>query len=242
MTNHDPLLRIRGLQKSFGGLKAVDLDLDIGRGDLCCIIGPNGAGKSTLFKLLVGELRPTSGSIRFRETEICGLDSFRIARLGIRMKYQVPTLFEQLTPLENLVVAAEYCFGFQEAVARAHHALWRFNLESHANNPSAWLSHGTKQWLEIGMATISDPDLILLDEPTSGMTVEEMIKTLSLVQHLADQSTVVIVEHNMEFVRRLASRITVMHEGKIFADGSMQEIESHAGVRNIYLGNTAELC
>jgi ABC-type uncharacterized transport system ATPase subunit len=237
-----PLLQIRALKKSFGGLSAVDLDLDIARGELRCIIGPNGAGKSTLFKLLMGEIQPTSGSIWLRGNDICGLDSFQIARLGLRMKYQVPTLFEQLSPLENLVAAAEYRFGFHESVVRALHMLQKFELEEHANTPSAWLSHGAKQWLEIGMATISEPELVLLDEPTSGMTVDEMIRTLSLVQDLAMQSTVVIVEHNMEFVRRLGSRVTVMHRGKIFANGTMQEIESHAGVRDIYLGTNVELC
>jgi ABC-type uncharacterized transport system ATPase subunit len=236
MISTQPLLEIRGLKKSFGGLSAVDLDLDIGRGEVCSIIGPNGAGKSTLFKLLIGEIQPTSGSIRLCGKEICGLDSFRIARLGIRMKYQVPTLFEQLSPLENLVAAAEHRFGFHESVVRAFKLLRKFDLEEHANNPSAWLSHGAKQWLEIGMTTISEPQIVLLDEPTSGMTFDEMIRTLGLVHDLAKQSTVVIVEHNMDFVRRLASRVTVMHRGRIFANGTMQEIESHAGVREIYLG------
>jgi branched-chain amino acid transport system ATP-binding protein len=231
-----PLLEVRALSKLFGGLRAVDLDLDIGLGELRCIIGPNGAGKSTLFKLLMGEIRPTTGSIRLRGMEICGLDIHRIARLGVSIKYQVPTVFEQLSLIENLVAAAEYRFGFEQGVARAWETLRRFGLEEQAAKPAAWLSHGARQWLEIGMATISDPQLVLLDEPTTGMTVDEMIRTVGLVHDLATRSTVIIVEHNLEFVRRLGSRITVMHRGKIFADGTMQEIESDARVRDIYLG------
>lgn len=232
----EPILKTNMLTKYFGGLRAVHLNLSIEEGELRCLIGPNGAGKSTFFKLLTAVLKPSAGSIRFRNREIAYLDAFRIAQLGISIKFQVPSVFEQLTLLQNLHIAAERCFGFAGGHARAVRMLDAIGFAERASDLAAWLSHGQKQRLEIAMATIAEPALILLDEPTAGMSHEEIDRTVDLVKDLSRHSTVIVVEHNMDFVRRIARKVTVMHEGQVFAEGAMADIEANAGVRDIYLG------
>lgn len=232
----DPILSVHSLRRYFGGLRAVDLNLEVEQGELRCLIGPNGAGKSTFFKILIGGLQPNAGSVRFQGREISGLDAFRIARLGISIKYQVPSIFERLSVLENLHIAAEHRFGFADGRARAWRMLDLMEFEGRAEEPAAWLSHGQKQRLEIGMASIAEPALLLLDEPTAGMSPEEISWTVDFVEDLTKRSTVIVVEHNMDFVRRIARWVTVMHEGQIFAEGTMAEIEADASVRDIYLG------
>jgi ABC-type uncharacterized transport system ATPase subunit len=232
----EPILRVDALTKYFGGVRAVHLNLSVNEGELRCLIGPNGAGKSTFFRLLTGGLRPSSGHTRFRGREITDLDAFRIARLGISIKFQVASVFEELSVLQNLHTAAEFRFGKREGLRRAERMLGLVGLGSRADEPASWLSHGEKQWLEIGMASIADPSLILLDEPTAGMTVEEVKKTVELLRQLNDAATVIVVEHDMNFIRMIARRVTVMHQGEAFAEGSMEEIEANEAVRDIYLG------
>jgi ABC-type uncharacterized transport system ATPase subunit len=232
----EPILEVTALTKHFGGLRAVHLDLTVGAGELRCLIGPNGAGKSTFFRILSGGLRPSSGTVRFRGRDITGWDAFRIARLGMSIKFQVATVLEELSVLENLHLAAEFRFGNREGRRRAAEMLAVVGLAERADHPATWLSHGEKQWLEIGMASVGEPTLILLDEPTAGMTVEEVKKTVRLLKHLNETATVIVVEHDMNFIRMIARRVTVMHQGEVFAEGSMEEIESHVGVRDIYLG------
>jgi urea transport system ATP-binding protein len=231
-----PILTVEALTRYFGGVRAVHLDLVVEEGELRCLIGPNGAGKSTFFRLLTGGLRPTSGRVRFRDRVINGLDAFQIARLGISIKFQVASVFEQLTVRQNLHIAAEFRFGNREARRRAERMLSTVSLEARADEPVAWLSHGEKQWLEIGMASIADPALILLDEPTAGMTVEEVKKTGQLLKQMNETATLIVVEHDMNFIRMIARRVTVMHQGEVFAEGSMEELVENERVRDIYLG------
>jgi ABC-type uncharacterized transport system ATPase subunit len=238
----EPILRVRGLTRDFGGVRAVDLDLDVEERELRCLIGPNGAGKSTFLKILCGALKPSGGSVRFRGREIAGLDAFRIARLGVSIKFQVPSVFEQLTLLQNLHLAAEWRFGAADGLARARRQVGAIGLAERAGDAAATPSHGQKQRLEIAMATIGEPALILLDEPTAGMSPEEVDRCVDLVLGLARRATVIVVEHNMDFVRRIARRVTVMHEGRVFAEGTMAEIEADPRVRDIYLGRQIHAC
>jgi ABC-type uncharacterized transport system ATPase subunit len=230
------ILSVAQLTKQFGGLRAVALDLEVAEGELLCLIGPNGAGKSTFFGMLTGAIRPTAGHIRFRGRDITGLDPFRIARLGISIKFQVPRVFEQLSVQQNLHLAAENRFGFAEACERAGHMLGRIGLSGHAADRAAWLSHGQKQWLDIGMAAIAEPALILLDEPTAGLSPEEAGRTAEFIRDLNRQATLIVVGHDMDFVRRIAQRVVVMHQGRLFAQGTIAEIRANGSVRDIYLG------
>ena len=232
----DTILSVERLTKNFGGLRAVHLDLEVGEGELRCLIGPNGAGKSTFFRMLAGELAPDAGMVRFRGRDITGRAPFAVARLGISIKFQVPSVFEQLPVLQNLHIAAERRLGYAAGRERARHMLDRVRLGERAADPAAWLSHGEKQWLEIAMASIAEPALILLDEPTAGMSPDEVSHTVELVRDLNREATLIVVGHDMDFVRRIAQRVTVMHQGQVFAEGTMAEIEAHPGVRDIYLG------
>jgi urea transport system ATP-binding protein len=230
------ILEVASLTKHFGGLRAVHLDLRVEAGELRCLIGPNGAGKSTFFRMLSGAMRPSAGTVRFRGRDITGWDAFRVARLGLSIKFQVASVLEELSVIENLHLAAEFRFGNREGRRRAGEMLEVVSLTARADQPAAWLSHGEKQWLEIGMASVGEPALILLDEPTAGMTGEEVKKTVQLLKRLNETATVIVVEHDMNFIRMIARRVTVMHQGEVFAEGSMEEIERNEGVRDIYLG------
>ena len=237
--NGEPMLEVTGLTKHFGGLRAVHLDLSVNAGELRCLIGPNGAGKSTFFKILSGAMRPSSGTVRFRGRDVTGWQSFQVARLGMSIKFQVASELEELTVLENLQLAAEFKFGNRDGRRRAEEMVEVIGLTERAADPATWLSHGEKQWLEIGMASIGEPALILLDEPTAGMTLPEVKTTVRLLRKLNETATVIVVEHDMNFIRMIAQRVTVMHQGEVFAEGSMDEIERHEGVRDIYLGKGA---
>jgi branched-chain amino acid transport system ATP-binding protein len=230
------ILEVTALTKHFGGLRAVHLDLTVEAGELRCLIGPNGAGKSTFFRMLSGSMRPSSGTVRFRGRDITGWDAFRVARLGMSIKFQVASVLEELSVWDNLHLAAEFRFGNRAGRRRAADMLEVVGLTERADHPAIWLSHGEKQWLEIGMASVGEPALILLDEPTAGMTADEMRKTVRLLKRLNEVATVIVVEHDMNFIRMIAGRVTVMHQGEVFAEGSMEEIERNEGVRDIYLG------
>jgi branched-chain amino acid transport system ATP-binding protein len=234
-----PILEASALTKHFGALRAVHLSLAVDAGELRCLIGPNGAGKSTFFRILTGGMRPSSGTVRFRGRDITGWPAFRIARLGISIKFQVASVLEELSVFQNLHLAAEFRFGNREGRRRTSEMLEVVGLQERAADPATWLSHGEKQWLEIGMASVGGPSLILLDEPTAGMTVEEVKKTVRLLKRLNEMTTVIVVEHDMNFIRMIARRVTVLHQGEVFAEGSMEEIEVNEGVRDIYLGKGA---
>jgi ABC-type uncharacterized transport system ATPase subunit len=234
---HEPLLSARGLVARFGGLQAVrGVDLVLEPGELRCIIGPNGAGKSTLFNMLAGTLRPTEGSILYCGQEVVGLPIHRFARLGIARKFQVPSLFPDMTVLENLMVAEHPGIPAGERTERTERMMARLGLEREAAARAGALAHGQKQWLEIGMALMAEPKLLLLDEPTAGMTIDETLRTAELLRGFSGRLTTVVIEHDMRFVRALGCRTTVMHQGRIIADGAFEEIEGDALVRDVYLG------
>jgi branched-chain amino acid transport system permease protein len=228
------------LGTSFGGLKAVDgVTTRFGPG-LHCLIGPNGAGKSTFFNLLVGRYRPTEGRITYSGSDITRLEPHQRARRGIGIKLQVPSIYAQLSVEENVWLAAyAACRDAGRATERAREVLGEVGLVHRAEHLAAHLAHGEQQWLEIGMVLAADPELILLDEPTAGMTREETSRTAELIARLARGATVVVVEHDMEFVRQLHAPVTVLHQGRVFKQGSLEELRRDEAVLNIYLGRRA---
>jgi branched-chain amino acid transport system permease protein len=233
-------LQAQGLVKMFGGLKAVDsISLAFPAGGLHCLIGPNGAGKSTFFNLLVGRYRPTEGTIMLEGRPITKLLPHQRAQRGIGIKLQVPSIYRELSVRENVWLAAfAKMSNTRQAEAAVDRVLSRIGLVERADDPAGDLSHGEQQWLEIGMVVASSPEVILLDEPTAGMTHEETIRTVELVRGLAETATVVVVEHDMEFVQRLDAPVTVLHEGRILAQGQLAEIRLDARVLDVYLGRT----
>jgi urea transport system ATP-binding protein len=245
----DAMLDIRNLNKKFGGLAIFsDLNLQVGKGELRCIIGPNGAGKTTLFNLITGRLRSDSGEIRFEDRDICRLPVNEIARLGIGRKFQAPSVFEEMTVWNNLMVAgtghrrAHRLFSTKTdagLAARAERVLESVRLTVRRDDLAGSLSHGQKQWLEIGIVMLNDPRLVLLDEPTAGMTVSETAETADLIQEVFKDRTAIIIEHDISFVRRLDSRVTVLNRGGVMKEGSFDEIAADAAVRKAYLGEEA---
>ncbi|GIK98799.1 MAG: ABC transporter ATP-binding protein [Alphaproteobacteria bacterium] len=231
-----PLLEAEGLRRVFGGLVAVDnVDLTIRHGDLICIIGPNGAGKSTLFNMLCGSIRPSAGRIRFQGDDLTGMKPYRFARIGIARKFQVPGLFESMSVRDNLLVAAR-SLDPAAAASRAGELMDSLSLSTRSETPAGELPHGQKQWLEIGMGLMSAPKLLLLDEPTAGMSAEETRKTADLLLGLKGRIAVIAIEHDMRFVRQLACRTMVLHQGRLIADGTFAEIEANELVGDVYLG------
>lgn len=240
------LLEIRSLTVQFGGLKAVnDLSLDVQAGELRCLLGPNGAGKSTMLDLICGKTKATSGKILFQGEEITWLKEYKRARKGVGRKFQVPSVFKNLTVLENLEVAKSQRAGVLDALrvfrtpvrGRTKDVLDRVGLIELIDTPAGNLSHGQTQWLEIAMLLVQDSKLILMDEPTAGMTIQETLKTAEIFNTLKGEHTLIVVEHDMQFVREVAERVTVMSQGSVLADGSIAEIEADPRVKAVYLGH-----
>lgn len=233
-----PILELYGLKRQFGNFWAVNgIDLQFNGGQAYCIIGPNGAGKSTVFNLLTGRLTPTSGQIRFDGSNITTLMLHERAQRGISIKLQVPNVYQELTVYENLWLAvAVHPSNIKQRLLQVAEIVEVIGLRDHLNDPASILSHGEKQWLEIGMAAVSHPQLLLLDEPTGGMSRGETLKTVKLVQQLSQRSTVIVVEHDMEFVRQLGADVIVLVQGQVFTQGSMDTIQQDERVRSVYLG------
>jgi len=234
------LVEVKGVSKRFGGLTAVsDVDLTVNAGEVHCLIGPNGAGKSTLFKLIVGLFPPTSGSILFDSADITAERPYARVQRGMSIKMQAPSVFKELPVLQNIQIALqERCSGAERA-REEERLLDLLNLTQDRDKMAGALSHGQQQWLEIGMALALRPRLLLLDEPTAGMSPEETFKTGELIKSFnAGGMTVLVVEHDMAFVRQIAQRVTVLHLGKIFARGSLEAILQDQQVAEIYLGKT----
>lgn len=232
------LLRTSGLNKHFGGLHVTnDVNFDLQAGEIHCLIGPNGAGKSTLFRLILGEHLPSSGTIHYDGTDITTAKPFQRIRKGISVKFQVPGIFKALKVRQNLEIALQHHLEGHSLGEEIDRLLEFLNLTDAADQLAGNLSHGQKQWLEIGMAISLKPKLLLLDEPTAGMTPDETFATGEMVQRLnADGVTVLAVEHDMAFVRQIAQRVTVLHFGRIFAQGTIDEIVADERVAAIYLG------
>jgi branched-chain amino acid transport system ATP-binding protein len=238
LTDRDarPLLRTTDLVKSFGGVMAVDhLSLLVSAGELRCLIGPNGAGKSTLFALLSGLHRPDRGHIWFKGEDITRLPPHRRVRKGLCQKFQTTRIYRDLTVAQNLLIASRV--QFERENERLRWALHGLDLASRPEVKAGELSHSHQQWLEICLTLATEPDLLLLDEPTAGMTPDETAQTARFLIDLNKQGlTVMVVEHDMEFVRHIAGRVTVLHNGQIFSEGVLEEIEGNQEVRRIYLG------
>jgi branched-chain amino acid transport system ATP-binding protein len=234
----DYILETKSLEKHFGGFLAIDkVNLQLAHGELRCLIGPNGAGKSTLFKLIMGVHKPNSGQTLFKGQDISKLHPFKRINKGLSIKFQVPGIFLELETQQNLRTALQSHLSEERVETELDRLLDLLNLANVADRLAGHLSHGQQQWLEIGMAIALHPDLLLLDEPTAGMTSEETHKSGELIQSLnAEGMTIMLVEHDMEFVRQIAKKITVLHYGRIFMEGSLSEVESSEDVAQIYLG------
>ncbi len=235
----DPMLETRGLEKRFGGVRAVaGIDFAMRRGELRCLIGPNGAGKSTFFKLLTGQLRATAGRIVFDGRDITDLESHAISRLGIGVKNQVPSVFDGLTVAENLWLAGRRRHSARCADRVAREILERLRLTAVAGQTVGTLAHGMRQWVDIGMVMAERPKLVLLDEPTAGMAAEEVERTAEVIRDINGEAGIVVVEHDMQFIRRLNAPVTVLHQGRILVEGAMEEVQRDPRVRQVYLGTS----
>lgn len=239
-TNAEAALRAEKLSKRFGGVVATDgIDLVVRRGDLRCIIGPNGAGKSTLFALLCGIYRPNSGRILLNEQDVTALPAFRRVQRGLGLTFQTNRAYHDLSIRQNLEIPAGGVASRDSAVAadRYRYALDLFEFDLMSEQPARELPHHRLQWLEIAMVLAAGPEILLLDEPTAGMSPDETLQTARLLQQLNRGGlTIIVVEHDIAFVREVAQAVTVLHQGKIFAEGTVGEITAREDVRKIYLG------
>jgi urea transport system ATP-binding protein len=244
-----PLLEVHGLEVVFDGFRAIaGLDFTVQHGELRFVIGPNGAGKTTLIDVVTGLTKPAAGSVRFDGDELVGRREHQIVRLGIGRTFQTAVVFEELSVLENLDLAATFRHGLpslfrrrgkSEAVSESvSAALETTRLTDLADRPAGVLSHGQRQWLEIGMLVVQAPRLLLLDEPVAGMSKQERARTGELLQAVSRSHTVVVVEHDMEFLRRFANVVTVLHEGKVLREGTVAEVQADPRVQEVYLGRS----
>jgi len=232
------ILQTRGLRKHFGGLSAINgVDLAVEEGELRCLIGPNGAGKSTLFKLILGAYQPSAGEILFRGEDISSLRPHLRVQRGMSIKFQVPGIFLELPVEQNLRIALQRAYRGAALGTELDRLLDLIDLAFQRDELAANLSHGQQQWLEIAMAVALKPGMLLLDEPTAGMSPEETFKTGELVKMLnASGMTIIVIEHDMAFVRQIARRVTVLHIGQVFYEGTLDEIIGNEDVVRIYLG------
>ena len=235
-----PLLEARGATMRFGGVTAVDaVDFTLHERELRCLIGPNGAGKSTFFKMLTGQLRPSAGRILFRGADVTGANPHEIARLGVGIKTQVPNVFNGLTVRENIAIGAGRRKSAQRARRITEAALARLRLEPIAGRVVGQLAHGQRQWVEIATVLAQEPDLILLDEPAAGMTHEEVERTAELIRDINREQALVVVEHDMQFIRMIATKVTVFNQGRILVEDDVGRVLADQRVRDVYLGKQA---
>ena len=244
---HGRILYLENVNVSFDGFKAINnLSLDIAPGELRCIIGPNGAGKTTMMDIITGKTRPNSGTVFFGSTiDLLRYNEFEIAQMGIGRKFQKPTVFEQLSVFENLELALKTSKAVKSAMFfkldsaqsdRLAQVLHTIHLASGVNRMAGNLSHGQKQWLEIGMLLMQDPKLLLLDEPVAGMTDDETVRTAELFISLKKHHSLVVVEHDMSFIERISEKVTVLHEGSVLAEGTLAQVQNNEKVIEVYLG------
>ena len=247
MSNTDFALAVEDLTVSFDGFKAIDdLTLYVDKKELRVIIGPNGAGKTTLLDLICGRTQASSGSIKFNNTELTGMAEYRRVRLGLGRKFQTPSIYENLSVFKNLEVsypAGRSVFGAlafkctSEVQARVQAVAEEIGLADRLQTEAGLLSHGQKQWLEIGMLLMQEPELLMLDEPIAGMSARERELTAELLKRVCANRAVIVIEHDMAFVAQIAHKVTVMHQGKILAEGPMEKVQADPKVIDVYLGH-----
>ncbi len=240
------ILNVSGLTVSFDGFKAVDgLDFSIEKDELRVVIGPNGAGKTTLLDMICGKTKPSAGRIEFNRKDLAKLNEYEITRAGVGRKFQTPSVYEDLTVFENLeisypkkrgVLGSLFFRHSTEILEKIQSVATEIYLKDSLDTKSGILSHGQKQWLEIGMLLMQDPELMLLDEPVAGMSPRERDLTAELLGRISKGRSIVLIEHDMEFVRKIAHRVTVLHQGKVLSEGSMDEVQSDPKVIETYLG------
>lgn len=246
----EPILSAANVGMKFGGFRALkDVSVDVGRGQLTAIIGPNGAGKSTFFNILSGAFAPTEGRISYEGRDITGLRQHQFARMGIAKSFQITNVFPYLSALENVRIAAQAMQvrydiwtprrRYAEFAERAAELLDLVGLSHHHDRHAENLAHGEQRALEIALALASDPRLLLLDEPTAGMSPEETVTMMELITKLAEDRTVVLVEHKMKLIMGISDRVVVLHHGELLADGKPDEIRANEEVRRVYLGQEA---
>ena len=241
------LLQVEGLTVAFDGFKAIDdLSLYIDRNELRAVIGPNGAGKTTLLDVIPGKTHPSSGKVVFKDQELIGLAEQDIVKKGIGRKFQTPSVYESLTVFENLEMSYPRgrnwlgAWSFRrspEVIEKVEKVAELIYLRDKLQVTAGALSHGEKQWLEIGSLLIQDPELMMLDEPVAGMSVKDREQTADLLKTLSRHRSVIVVEHDMEFVKRIAHKVTVLHQGKLLAEGSMETVQHDEKVIEVYLGH-----
>jgi len=247
MSETDFLLAVENLTVSFDGFKAVnDLTFYVDEKDIRVIIGPNGAGKTTVLDLICGKTRASEGSIKFRNRELTRLNETEIVLAGIGRKFQTPSIYDELTVFENLEISypkGRSVFGAltfkrdRAVIERVEEIAEIIFLKDQLKQSAEYLSHGQKQWLEIGMLLIQDPDLLMLDEPVAGMSISERAKTAELLNRIIADRSVIVIEHDMKFVEDIARKVTVLHQGKILSEGTMAQVKSDPKVIEVYLGH-----
>ena len=240
------ILSVKDLTVSFDGFKAVnDLDFVVEQDELRVVIGPNGAGKTTLLDMICGKTKPTSGSIKFKDLELTNLNEYEIVRVGVGRKFQTPSTYEDLIVFENLqisypqkrgVVGSLFFRRDAALMSKIDEVAREIYLHDHLHTKAGLLSHGQKQWLEIGMLLMQEPELMLLDEPVAGMSPRERDQTAELLNRISKGRSIVLIEHDMEFVRKIAHTVTVLHQGKLLSEGSMDKVQSDPKVIEVYLG------
>ncbi len=241
------ILQVEDLTVSFDGFKAVDsLNFYVEKDELRCVIGPNGAGKTTLLDMICGKTKPTGGTIKFKHRDLAEMIEYQITRMGVGRKFQNPSVYEDLSVFENLEISYPRKRGVlgslffrreDEMFRKIDEVAEQIFLGDVLRHKAGQLSHGQKQWLEIGMLLMQDPELLLLDEPVAGMSAKEREQTAVLLNRISKGRSIVVIEHDMAFVRMIAHKVTVLHQGKLLAEGSMDEVQSDERVKDVYLGH-----
>ncbi|MEQ1880437.1 MAG: urea ABC transporter ATP-binding protein UrtD [Burkholderiales bacterium] len=241
------ILSVEDLTVSFDGFKAVDgLNFYVDKDELRCVIGPNGAGKTTLLDMICGKTKPTRGTIKFKNRNLVDMIEYQITRIGVGRKFQTPSVYEDLTVIENLEISYPKKRGIlgslffrrnRELLEKIDLVAGQIFLGGMLRHKAGQLSHGQKQWLEIGMLLMQDPELLLLDEPVAGMSAREREQTAELLNAISKGRSIVVIEHDMAFVRMIAHKVTVLHQGKLLAEGSMAEVQNDERVKEVYLGH-----
>ncbi|MBO6777341.1 MAG: ATP-binding cassette domain-containing protein [Marinibacterium sp.] len=234
------IVETRGLSMHFGGVRAVDqVDFTLYDNELRCLIGPNGAGKSTFFKCLTGQLVPTAGEIKIRGDETTGSEPHEVAGLGVGIKTQVPNVFDGLSVEENIWLSARRWHGARRASSLTTETVERLRLGDIRRDIVGRLAHGQRQWVELGMVVAAEPWLVLLDEPAAGMTHEETARTAELIREINERAAIIVVEHDMQFIRMISQQVTLFHEGRILMEDTMEAISADKRAREVYLGSQA---